>query len=102
MTKIYIDLNAVRDKAMNMKSSSEALVSYTRTLDQTVKDINNVWQGNDAMKYINKVKDELVSKLETLSANLNEYSAFLQGIPKMYDDFDEEEASSVRRSSSNE
>ena len=58
-------------------------------LNAVIDDINEVWQGADALKYINVMREKYLVDLRDLNDLIDEYSSFLNYIPGAYSTLDE-------------
>lgn len=72
------------------------LKNYTADFDTQIKkfnsildNINSAWEGADALKYINIMKEKNLTNMNELTDILNEYGNYLTKIPGAYSNLDE-------------
>lgn len=54
-----------------------------------IESINIAWDGADALKYINVMKEKYVVCLEEIKSVLDEYGNYLKKVPETYSAIDE-------------
>lgn len=54
-----------------------------------IESINTAWDGADALKYINIMKEKYIVGLEEMKNVLDEYGNYLKKIPETYSALDE-------------
>lgn len=54
-----------------------------------IESINTVWDGADALKYINVMKEKYIVGLEEIKGVLDEYGKYLKKVPETYSAIDE-------------
>lgn len=54
-----------------------------------IESINSVWDGADALKYINIMKEKYIVGLKEMEDTLEEYGKYLKEIPETYSALDE-------------
>ena len=54
-----------------------------------IESINIAWDGADALKYINVMKEKYVVGLEEIKSVLDEYGNYLKKVPETYSAIDE-------------
>lgn len=54
-----------------------------------IESINTVWDGADALKYINTMKEKYIVGLEEIKSVLDEYGNYLKKVPETYSAVDE-------------
>ena len=54
-----------------------------------IESINTAWDGADALKYINIMKEKYIVGLEEMKSVLDEYGNYLKKIPEAYSALDE-------------
>lgn len=58
-------------------------------LNSVIDSINLAWEGADALKYINAMKDAYIPRLQNLSEEINQFGQGLWNIPKLYQALDD-------------
>lgn len=66
-----------------------AVSHFCELIDQ----INTFWEGQDALKYINVMKEKYVVGLEAMGDVLDKYGEYLKKVPDTYQSLDEAFAS---------
>ncbi len=54
-----------------------------------IESINIAWDGADALKYINTMKEKYIVGLEEIKSVLDEYGNYLKKVPETYSAVDE-------------
>lgn len=60
-----------------------------RKFDALIDEINTIWDGADALKYINVMKEKYIIGLEEMKKIIDEYGEYLKKIPDLYSSVDE-------------
>lgn len=63
--------------------------SEINKLSGVIDSINLAWEGSDALKYINAMKNAYIPKLENLSEEISTYGQKLWKVPKIYQELDD-------------
>ena len=58
-------------------------------INALIESINTVWDGADALKYINVMKEKYIVGLEEIKVVLDEYGTYLKRVPETYSAIDE-------------
>lgn len=88
---------------MNIQINKSATTEYGKQIINDVDDFNNgvesfswyidqintVWEGQDALKYINVMKEKYILRLENMASILEEYGEYLKKVPDTYQALDE-------------
>ena len=79
-------------KNYELKSLASEMSNYSEELGEEIKKIRNIvenievsWQGPDAAKYINALKERYILGLEELKEIINEYTVYLNNLPEAYE-----------------
>ena len=75
-----------------VEDSVEFNENVTRLLD-IIESINAVWDGQDALKYINVMRDKHIVGLRHMADIIGEYGEYLAQVPEAYALLDESFAS---------
>ena len=88
-------MNIVISKS-DIKNYGSQIVDYSSDFKDEVKKfsalietINTVWDGADALKYINTMKEKYIIGLEEIKSVLDEYGNYLKKVPETYSAVDE-------------
>lgn len=72
------------------------IVDYSSELDSEIKkfsalieSINSAWDGADALKYINVMREKYIVGLEEMKSVLDEYGIYLKNVTETYSTVDE-------------
>lgn len=87
--KIVIDKSGVSKISTQMNESVNDFKSEIKKFETVIDGINNAWEGADALKFVNKLKDSYVRKLYDLVSELEKSSEYLKNIPEAYSLLDE-------------
>lgn len=60
-----------------------------KKLNALIESINEIWNGADALKYINVMKEKYVAELNEIKKILDDYSEYLIMVPETYETLDE-------------
>ena len=85
----------INDSEIN--KSSEIILSNVSDFDSDINKLNGIidsiniaWNGSDALKYINAMKNSYIPKLKELSEMIKEYSKTLKNTTSSYKELDEQ------------
>ena len=87
--KVSIDKTAVRRKSKTILDECEDLAKLSNRFLNVVDSINTAWNGADALKYVNNLKEKYVTELNNLTDVVKEYGTYMQNVPEAYDILDE-------------
>lgn len=83
-------------KRSDVKRVANEMLEYSQDFDDEVKRVKNIiesigtaWNGTDAIKYVNTMRDKYVVKLDELSDLIRSYGEYLQKVPDAYQILDE-------------
>ncbi len=92
-----MDIVVKKDELANYGTQ---IKSYSAEFDRSIKkfthiidEINDAWDGIDALKYINTMKDKYIRELESTKATIDEYGMYLSKVGDVYQSVDEAFAS---------
>ena len=86
---ITINKSDVINYGNQIVSYSEELSDEIKKFNMLIESINSIWDGADALKYINVMKDKYVVGLDKLQEILLEYGNFLKKVADVYASLDE-------------
>ena len=87
--KITIDKNAVEKSGKKIIECNSYFIDDIAKLNGVIDGINNAWDGADALKYVNDMRDKYIYKLKELSSILENYGEYLKNVPGAYEILDE-------------
>lgn len=87
--KVIINKSGVSKLSSQMKESTNDFKSEIKKFETVIDGINNAWEGADALKYVNKLRDSYLRKLNELVSDLEKSSEYLENIPLAYNLLDE-------------
>lgn len=90
--KIVITKANVEKVVSELRAEQENIKNYNKNLGTELESINKAWEGADATKYTNKMKDDYSVLLEAFSESLTSYIDFLEKVYGEYKSFDDEYA----------
>lgn len=86
---ISIKKSSVRDSGKQICDATLDFSSDIKKLENIINNINSAWDGADALKYVNNLKESYIVRLNELAANLENYGEYLINVAKVYDLLDE-------------
>ncbi len=86
---INIKKSSITNSGKQICEASLDFLSDVKKFETIINDINNAWNGADALKYVNKLKESYVNRLNEFGENLKEYGEYLINVSKVYDLLDE-------------
>lgn len=88
-------MNVVINKS-DITNYGSQIIDYSSEFQDEIKkfsalieSINTVWDGADALKYINTMKEKYIVGLEEMKNVLDEYGNYLKKVPETYSSVDE-------------
>jgi uncharacterized protein YukE len=87
--KVTINKNSITKTSAQMKEATNDFISEIKKFEAVIEGINSAWEGADALKYVNTLKDSYLKKLNELSEYLEKYGDYLENIPGAYSLLDE-------------
>ena len=86
---INIKKSSITNSGKQICEASLDFLSDVKKFETIISDINNAWDGADALKYVNKLKESYANRLNEFGENLKEYGEYLINVSKVYDLLDE-------------
>ncbi len=90
--KIVITQANVAKVASELRAEQTNLETYKSNIETELDNINQAWQGADATKYTQKMRDDYAVLLEEFNKSLESYINFLEKVYGEYERFDNEYA----------
>lgn len=80
----------------DIKTYGNQVIEYTADFkseidkfNSLIETINSIWDGADALKYVNAMKEKYINGLLELHDVLNEYGEYLRDVPETYSSLEE-------------
>ena len=86
---IQIDSNWANRIGNSILRDIEELNDYIKQLNNMIDNINEAWESDVAMEYVNIMREKNIPKLQELCEVLEKYGQFLQKAPQAYEILDE-------------
>ncbi len=83
-----IDQTRVLSKAQQLETCCDNLLEQIRKYQYAVEHINEIWSGDDALKFVNSIVEKHIPQLENLHGVLVEYGVYLKTVPDTYIELD--------------
>ena len=90
MENIAISNSKVKSIVSMLREEKENIDGFLSSLNVEVDNINVAWQGQDALAYINKMKNDYNVLIDDFNKCLDTYIEFLNGVFNEYDTFNDE------------
>lgn len=82
--KIKADSEKIKLIGDNIVEASLEFEGKTRALENEIDEIINVWDGEDAERYISLLRDNYVVNLKELGYILKDYGEYIKNIADIY------------------
>lgn len=83
-------------KSGEVKKISSEILEYEKDFEDDIKkfemlidNINTLWKGADALKYINTMKEKYVVGMREMADVIEDYGTYLKNVPDAYSTLDE-------------
>lgn len=86
---ILINKNDITNYGNQVINYSTNFENEIKKFNSLIESINTVWEGADALKYINVMKEKYIVGLEELKDVLEEYGEYLRDVPETYSALEE-------------
>ena len=86
---VEVDTNRMNKINANIREKINDFSDCIKKFSNIVENINIAWNGADALKYINTMKEKNLIELNKLNELLTEYNDFISKIPQAYNLLDE-------------
>lgn len=87
--KIEIDCSKVTTCGNDIAAYVDNFGTTINEFSTNIGEINNIWEGEDALAYINAMKDECLPLLNEIKEVFEQYGEYLQKVSKTYETLDE-------------
>lgn len=86
---VIVNKNDITNYGEQIIEYSEEFSSEIRKFSELIDSINKAWDGADALKFVNTMKEKYVVKLEELKSVLDDYGKYLKDVSETYTIVDE-------------
>ena len=86
---IEISVTEVKNRGNEMIGYLDDFNTEIKKFETAINMINTMWNGADALKYINEMRDKYIVGLNEMKSVLEEYGKYLQKVPDTYSTIDE-------------
>ena len=86
---VIVNKNDIINYGEQIIEYSEEFSSEIRKFSELIDSINKAWDGADALKFVNTMKEKYVVKLEELKSVLDDYGKYLKDVSETYTVVDE-------------
>lgn len=86
--KIRIDKPGLKKIANQLKTNAKNLHSEGEKINTIINELSEYWQGEDKDRCVSVTKDTYLVNLEKEKSRIESYAAYLEQVPKLYDDLD--------------
>lgn len=86
---IEISVTEVKNRGNEMIGYLDDFNTEIKKFETAINMINTMWNGADALKYINEMRDKYIVGLNEMKSVLEEYGKYLQKVPETYSAVDE-------------
>lgn len=86
---IVVDTDVINSQAQDILNYAQSLNDDISRLNSTIDSLSSSWEGDDATKYINTMRDVYLSDLQKLSEIVTEYGEYLRGAAEAYSNIDD-------------
>lgn len=86
---VEINVTDVKKRGNDMLGYLDKFNAEIKKFGMAIDVINMMWDGADALKYINEMKDKYLVGLNEMKSVLEEYGKYLQKVPDTYSAIDE-------------
>ncbi len=87
--KVTIECSDISNYGKQIIDYSNDFKDQINKFTSLIEEINSIWDGADALKYINTMRDKYIVGLEDLRAILEDYGNYLKQVPEAYQALDE-------------
>lgn len=87
--KVTINKQSVSNVSKVILENVEYLQNDVKQIENVINSINEAWEGADALKFINTMRDKYISELNEAIDIISRNGTYLSNIPKAYDLLDE-------------
>lgn len=87
--KISINKNNIKNNGKQILENFESLSSDIKKVEGILENINIVWEGADALKYVNAMKNKYIKEFDELLDEIKIYGEYLSNVPVAYELLDE-------------
>ena len=86
---IKVEKNNLKGYGNEMIKYSEDFESCINQFASIIDSINSAWEGADALKYVNAMKEKYLVGLTELNGVIKSYADYLKTVPEVYTTLDE-------------
>lgn len=87
--EVVVEGGSITASSKKILDNSTTFMELIKQFDTIIGNINTAWEGDDALKYINTMKEKYIVEMLKLQAILNSYGTYLSKVPGVYDTLDE-------------
>ena len=87
--EIKVNCSNLKSYGKKIKDKSSDFEKKIKKFEQIIDSINTAWDGSDALKYINVMKEKYIQTLNDTKSLLDDYGDYLSGASDSYEVLDE-------------
>lgn len=95
MMEIMVKCSDVVNYGKKIENYSSELQDNIKKFNMLIESINEIWDGADALKYINVMREKYVVGLQEIKSILDDYGTYLKKVADAYSALDESYFSKV-------
>lgn len=83
-------------KSYDVKKQADDIINYSNDFNEQIKkfeylidNINTAWNGADALKYVNLMRERYIMKMSKIQEIILDYGNYLKSVPDSYSKVDE-------------
>ena len=88
--RIVVTQSGITSVVKELQEEQKNIGDYIKSIDTELGNINKAWEGADAIKYTEKMKDDYQVLLTDYNECLQSYIDFLEEVPSKYDELNNE------------
>lgn len=82
--RISITKDQVKKFGNEIIECSDIFSQDIKKFSSIIDSINTIWSGNEALKYVNMMKEKYLPVMNSISSDVKKYGQYLKDIPEAY------------------
>lgn len=96
MSKIDINIDGLKKNADTIAAKKQELQTLNKNLENLIKEINDKWEGEASVSYVNML-NKYLAQAKKMESVLNEFYSYTMNVSNTFQNLDQNAAGNINR-----
>lgn len=96
MSKIDINIDGLKKNADTIAAKKQELQTLNKNLENLIKEINDKWEGEASVSYVNML-NKYLTQANKMESVLNEFYSYTTNVSNTFQNLDQNAAGNINR-----